>query len=352
MKKQLATTLLVIASAIFWANGMIEVEHDEWMEEFDATVKSDDGRAPLTSLGMLAKCADVAGIGVVREGVLPVLATSEAWEAFMMKNFFDKEKKIEALRSLGLPTEEFFARLNQMYENGEFDYPTPPELENKPGYFIIQVEQPFLGCVKGQEIRIEQTQLAPQKPPDELQETDPMNYLQQLGRWEDFHIDIPTNNARIVFSAEYYAYKRNSWDAGNWNFTHEQLPVKIDLYHRPDEPGPPDITPLTPPVPDNPVYFCKGRMWWHAIEKHQPLTSQFSNILDAVRINRNWTNYYELCRDGLESPFLRVRRDAETDIKNLISSSPAKQLLLMWNDSMFPEYIKYKYKLNSVILDF
>jgi len=51
------------------------------------------------------------------------------------------------------------------------------------------------------------------------------------------------------------------------------------------------------------------------------LFTQFTNVLQAVRIEPNWTNYYNVLRDGLSSTSNRVREDSFNDLWRVINIS-------------------------------
>ena len=57
-----------------------------------------------------------------------------------------------------------------------------------------------------------------------------------------------------------------------------------------------------------------NRSWWPVERDDVVLFTQFTNIIQAVRVDRNWTNYFELVRDGLTSTSDRVREDSFWDM--------------------------------------
>jgi hypothetical protein len=60
-----------------------------------------------------------------------------------------------------------------------------------------------------------------------------------------------------------------------------------------------------------------NRSWWHVERDDGLLTTQFTNVLQAVRFDRNWTNYFHLCRDGEYSASNRVREDSAGDMRDV-----------------------------------
>jgi len=62
-----------------------------------------------------------------------------------------------------------------------------------------------------------------------------------------------------------------------------------------------------------------------------------TNVVRTLRTERNWTNYYEVCRDAVTHPSSRwVREAAEDDLRDLMMSASLNELLFMLNDSLFP----------------
>jgi hypothetical protein len=55
-----------------------------------------------------------------------------------------------------------------------------------------------------------------------------------------------------------------------------------------------------------------------------------------MRTHRNWTNYYEVCRDGASMDSLRVKEDSFYDLRGLIIYGTDEQLDFMSNDQFFP----------------
>ena len=81
--------------------------------------------------------------------------------------------------------------------------------------------------------------------------------------------------------------------------------------------------------------------------RHYPETKEavfFTNIIHTMRVDRNWTNYYEVVRSGFTNESAVIQKSAEGDLKNLIlhNSSPDAYdtLLYMDNDPLFPASLK------------
>ena len=59
-----------------------------------------------------------------------------------------------------------------------------------------------------------------------------------------------------------------------------------------------------------------------------------TNVLQAVRLDRNWTNYYYLCRDGKKSTSIRVREDSFWDLRRLAKFSTDEQMRFILDDPL------------------
>ena len=72
----------------------------------------------------------------------------------------------------------------------------------------------------------------------------------------------------------------------------------------------------------------------------------FTNIIQAVRFDRNWTNFYYICRDNLDTPsnaFDRIREDSFYDLCGLIKFADTNQAHFIYNDPLLvsPEIRAY-----------
>ena len=65
------------------------------------------------------------------------------------------------------------------------------------------------------------------------------------------------------------------------------------------------------------------------------------NMLDAVRFNRNWTNYYMLCRNNLTNSNDEISYGSGTDLVHLISSSSDEQHQYMLADPLLPNQFNF-----------
>ena len=78
-----------------------------------------------------------------------------------------------------------------------------------------------------------------------------------------------------------------------------------------------------------------NRSWWPVDRDDGVLFDQFTNVLQAVRFDRNWTNYFYLCRDGAtNSPSIRVREDSHWDLRRLAWCSTDEQMQFILADPL------------------
>ena len=76
------------------------------------------------------------------------------------------------------------------------------------------------------------------------------------------------------------------------------------------------------------------RSEWNLLLSSKPVHEQFTNILQAVRFDRNWTNFFYLCRDGLENAHPRVARDSLYDLCGLIKFASTNEARFIYNDPL------------------
>ena len=77
-----------------------------------------------------------------------------------------------------------------------------------------------------------------------------------------------------------------------------------------------------------------NRSWWYVDRDEGVLFNQFTNVLQAVRFDRNWTNYYSLCRDGASSTSNRVREDSFWDMRFLAVVATDERMQIMLADPL------------------
>jgi len=138
---------------------------------------------------------------------------------------------------------------------------------------------------------------------------------------------FPTNQSRIIF-----AVSTNVYDFGftRMFWSHAEIPLEPKY------------------VLNNISLSYLNRSWWYVDRDDGLLLTQFTNVLQAVRFDRNWTNYFYLCRDGANSPSDRVREDSFEDLCSLCFDSTDEQKQLILDDPLVDQ--KHKDRLNAWLL--
>jgi len=77
-----------------------------------------------------------------------------------------------------------------------------------------------------------------------------------------------------------------------------------------------------------------NRSWWYADRDDGMLFTQFTNVLQAVRFDRNWTNYFYLCRDAANSTSNRVREDSFSDLRSICVYATDEQEQFILDDPL------------------
>ena len=155
-------------------------------------------------------------------------------------------------------------------------------------HFTVTVDTPLIGCTNGAVYTVYKGS----------------EYGERKKGLGDMDAYMPTNNSRIVFAA--HTNEFNSFLDYNY-FT---------------------VTGFTnPPISVLPRYELRylNRSWWYPERDNGLLLTQFTNIIQTARINRDWTNYFYLCRDGAFSESNRVREDAFYDIRSIIRNASDEQ---------------------------
>jgi len=147
----------------------------------------------------------------------------------------------------------------------------------------------------------------------------------------DFKDYIPTNNSRIVFAT----YTNTTPRVVNDSFEDEILiDGELIPIHIPPHPLWTGFYEHYPQI----IYY--NRSWWYADRDDGVLFTQFTNVIQNVRIERNWTNYFHLCRDGATSTSNRVREDSYHDLGHLAVRATDEKMQLMLDDPLVHQDIK------------
>ena len=62
-------------------------------------------------------------------------------------------------------------------------------------------------------------------------------------------------------------------------------------------------------------WWYEDRSWWYANRDDGLMLEQYTNIVQNLRIERNWTNYVHLCRDGMFKDSIRIKEDSYYDMR-------------------------------------
>jgi len=180
-----------------------------------------------------------------------------------------------------------------------------------PGYEVgsikVRVVNPVYGCTNGQEYVV----------------TKERYWLFQNDYYKGPFNFYPTNNSRIVFT-------------GVMKFPKEIDPWRVLTWKTPAEPE--EIMVQT----NNPCHFYEfSRSWWYEDYQGGLPYAQLTNLVRVTRFERNWTNYYYLCRDNIpNSSSPRLWQDADFDLGDLMLYASDSQFEFMMNDPLFPDECK------------
>jgi len=148
---------------------------------------------------------------------------------------------------------------------------------------IIHVETALVGCTNNQPIIIK---LWPDDDP--LPKRD---FYEQ--EWLKIKNHVPTNNAFIVFSAYTNETQRGYIRPVTWTPNPLQQPDQSEIKTRQDF-----------------RWWHEDRSWWYTGRDGGLMLEQYTNVVQNLRIERNWTNYVHLCRDGMLRDSIRIKEDS------------------------------------------
>ena len=177
-------------------------------------------------------------------------------------------------------------------------------------YLTIRIETALWGCTNGQYILIEDWEPRQAEILPEHMEGDPASDI------PIFHDVFPTNQASIVFAAstnKIYMFPNYwRWDA--------QIPKT--------------------PSHTYPLFELSEttRSWWEPDYEGGWQTLYFTNVVRTLRTQRNWTNYYEVCRDALAYPSVRVNEDVIWDLHKIIQYATQGEMMYMRDDPLLPQF--------------
>ena len=172
-------------------------------------------------------------------------------------------------------------------------------------YLKLRVVEAHYGSTNGQELIVEKADLRD-------------SFYSETMTFEFY----PTNLSRIVFNVYSNEY---------WSF-----PLRLF-------PGPEDISEEDMTITKTTPYYQfrnSRRSWWYLDYQGGEPYAFWTNAVQFIRLEPNWTNYYELARSGASSVSNRVKEDSFNDMKNLTWYATDEQLQMMSDDPLFPAVYK------------
>ena len=192
-----------------------------------------------------------------------------------------------------------FARYMDVIALAEVVEDNGPTSGFKFGSIKVRVVNPVYGCTNGQEFV--------------MAKGDNSEY-----NYPDMQVDFyPTNNSRIVFAVSTNNINHfKPWTSQTWK--NQASPEKImSQIH------------LSIPYPDF------SRSWWYENFYNGIPYAQLTNLVRVTRFERNWTNYYHLCRDNIPNPSApRVEHSAYVDLVRMMFLASDSQLDFIFNDPL------------------
>ena len=180
---------------------------------------------------------------------------------------------------------------------------------------IVRVDIPLVGCTNNQPVKIS---LSPF--PDEI-----MPWVEHAVPGYDMSRMFPTNNAHIIFCV-YSNYNQGVWGGYiDWRRDYTNaIPEYVDTEYR---------------------LWHDKRSWWHTNRDNGLVLEHFTNIIQAVRHERNWTNYFHLTRDGANMNSIRIKEDSFYDMRDLCVFANTAQEHFINNDPLvLPEHKELLFK--------
>ena len=165
-------------------------------------------------------------------------------------------------------------------------------------HFTVTVDYALVGCTNGASIVVYE---------------DPSTLRSHYPNKEKSDY-MPTNDSRIVFSVytnDYDTGRRMYWSLPTLDipFPKQQVLTRYQLRYL-------------------------NRAWWYVNRDDGVLFTQYTNVLQSVRFDRNWTNYFNLCRDGATSPSNRVREDSFWDMRDLALFATDERMQIILDDPL------------------
>jgi len=164
-------------------------------------------------------------------------------------------------------------------------------------FAILQVEDSFYGCTNQQIVMVDFDYARPTPPP------------------------LFTRIVFMVHSNYYGGGSIGDWSLDPESRKHENIPAGH--------------------CPTGCVEFVQEKRAWFPADADDGLVLDYTtNVIQTVRTERNWTNFYYVTRSAVTSASERVSNDSKHDLRSLIQFADPAQLLFMKNDPLFPVELK------------
>jgi len=169
-------------------------------------------------------------------------------------------------------------------------------------YLKLRVVTAQYGCTNGQELIVHKKSMSNPEYPETM-------------KYEFY----PTNLSRIVFnvtSNEYVRFPSSLFlnERDIWLQRDLEIENKTSYYD----------------------FIYSTRTWWYLDYQSGEPYAFWTNAVQFIRLEPNWTNYYELVRSGASSTSNRVKEDSFIDMGNLIWRATDDQLQMMLDDPLLP----------------
>ena len=191
---------------------------------------------------------------------------------------------------------------------------------------VIQADIPLAGCTNNQIVTINRWEI-------EHPETERDWFIASGIDINDPPIrPFPANNSHLVFCVYSNKFNEQGFLTVNWNGGNRTNGnTRIFTTYR---------------------FFYEERSWWLTDRDDGLLLTQFTNVVQKARIDRDWTNYYYLCRDGLNLPSNRIKEDSYYDLRGFIRFATTNQAHFIYNDPQaYPGLNDYLLKCHHYLLE-
>ena len=191
---------------------------------------------------------------------------------------------------------------------------------------VIQADVSLVGCTNNQIIAINRWAIDhPETAHDWFKQSD-------IDINNPPILPFPTYNSHIIFSVYSNKFDEQGFVWINWNndaITNER--TRASTTYR---------------------FLHEERSYWLTEREDGLLLNQFTNVVQKVRIDRDWTNFYYLCRDGMNLPSNRIKEDSYYDMRGFIRFATTNQAQFIYNDPLaYPGLNNYLLERHPYLLE-